>query len=141
MLSVMLSSHRISIAVQVPTTKWKGSGHDEVVALVVGPLSPVPVVLDHLLLSCRQVSCNPHTLSLQLLPAFGQDVHFVRPFGKLGYDVVVAVAKAVCTDNVVTRLLVVQQSVMQKFQQCFGASVRVFVARLQDVEKLQIVSS
>ena len=84
-LSVMLSSRRVSIAVLVPATRRKGSSHDELVALGVGPLSPVPVVLDHLLLSCRQVSCHPHTLSLQLLLAFGQDVNFVRPPGKLGY--------------------------------------------------------
>ena len=71
--SVMLSSRRVSIAV-VPATRRKGSGHDEPVAFVVGPLSPVPVVLDHLLLSCHQVSCYHHTLSLQLLLAFGQDV-------------------------------------------------------------------
>ena len=86
LLSVMLSSRRVSIAVLVPASRRKGSGHDELVALAVGPLSPVPVVLDHLLLSCRQVCCHPHTLSLQLLLAFGQDVHFVRPLGKLGYD-------------------------------------------------------
>ena len=149
LLSVMLSSRRVSIAVLVPATRRKGSGHDELVALVVGPLSPVPVVLDHLLLSCRQVSCHPHTISLQLLLAFGQDVHFVRPLGKLGYDglwfgvaiVVVVVATAVCTDDVITRPLFVRHGVMQKFQQCFCASVRAFVARLRDVEKLQIVSS
>ena len=111
LLSVMLSSRRVSIAVLVPASRRKGSGHDELVALAVGPLSPVPVVLDHLLLSCRQVCCHPHTLSLQLLLAFGQDVHFVRPLGKLGYDglwfgvaiVVVVVAKAVCTDDIITR--------------------------------------
>ena len=122
-LSVMTSSRRVSIAVLVPATRRKGSGNDELVALGVGPLSPVPVVLDHLLLSCRQVSCHPHTLSLQLLLAFGQDVHFVRPLGKLGYDrlwcVVVAVAKAVCTDGVITRPLFVQHGVVQKFQQVF----------------------
>ena len=83
--SVLLSSRCVSIAVLVPATRRKGSGHDEPVALGVGPLSPVPVVLDHLLLSCRQVYCNPHSLSRQLLLAFGQGVHFVRPLGKLGY--------------------------------------------------------
>ena len=146
--SAMLSSRRVSIAVLVPATRRKGSDHDELVALVVGPLSPVPVVLDHLLLSCRQVSCHLHTFSLQLLLAFGQDVHFVRPLGKLGYDglwfgvaIVVVVAKAVCMDDVIRRPLFVRHGVMQKFQQCFCASVRAFVARLRDVEKLQIVSS
>ena len=147
--SVMLSSRRVSIAVLVPATRRKGSGNDELVALVVGPLSPVPVVLDHLLLSCRQVSCHPHTLSLQLLLAFGQDIHFVRPLGKLGYGglwfgvavVVITVAKAACTDDVITRPLFVQHGVVQKFQQSFCASVRASVPRLRDVEKLQIVSS
>ena len=113
------------------------------------PAVPVPVVLDHLLLSRRQVTCHPHTLSLQLMLAFGQDVHFVRPLGKLGYDglwfgvaiVVVVVATAVCTDDVITRPLFVRHGVMQKFKQCFCASVGAFVARLRDVEKLQIVSS
>ena len=85
--SVLLSSRCVSIVVLVPATRRKGSGHDEPVAFGVGPLSPVPVVLDHLLLSCRQVSCHTHTLSRQLLLAFGQDVHFVRPLGKLGYYV------------------------------------------------------
>ena len=148
--SVLLSSRCVSIAVLVPATRRKGSGHDELFALVVGRLSPVPVVLGHLLLSCRRVSsCHPHTLSLQLLLAFGQDVHFVRPLGKLGYDVlwsgvaivVVAVAGAVCTDDVVRRLLFVWHDFTQKSQRRFCTGVTAFVGKPRDVEKLQTVSS
>ena len=52
-------SHYVSIAVLVTATRWKGSSRDEFAALVIGPLTVVQEVLDHLLLSRRQVSCHP----------------------------------------------------------------------------------
>ena len=116
-------SHCVSIAILVPATRWKGSGHDEFVALVLSPLTFAPIALDHLLLSCRQVPCHPYTFSFQLLSAFGKDIHFVGPLGKLGNNglwsgvavaVLVAVAETVCTDDVITGPLFIRHSVLQE---------------------------